>query len=212
MNHREYTEYTADIPFPEGLGFSYAVMWLNISRLPLALISIGENYPAVVRIPPWVINRYGISVPVISMSAAAFAGKTDITDIILPPTVRSIPDGAFAGCTSLKNITIPRSVRRIGEGTFRDCRSLENAYYEGTLDEWKKLEIVYQKHEIDFGGLIPGTPVQSVTGQRLVNIPGNEALFSANIHLRCNLARTNSQPLFSIKAKGKDVTDAFTIV
>ena len=110
-----------------------------------------------------------------------------MTDIILPSGIDHLPDGgAFAGCRNLKRITIPRRISYIGPGTFEGCDSLEDVYYEGTPEEWKKVSIVCKKHEIEFGPLIPGSPVETVTAERYVHIPGNEALFRANIHFRCN--------------------------
>ena len=38
---------------------------------------------------------------------------------------------------------------------------------------------------LKLGQLIPGTPVQEVKAERMIFIPENEAIFSANIHFLC---------------------------
>ena len=56
--------------------------------------------------------------------------------------------------------------------------------------------------------MIGGSPVQQITAERLVHIPGNEPLFSANIHFRCSLSEIR-QPEFRIRTGNRDITDAF---
>ena len=73
------------------------------------------------------------------------------------------------------------------EGTFAGCKQLEDVYFEGTMEEWNRIHIIHHKHEVEFGQLIPGTPVQEVKAERMIFIPGNEAIFSANIHFLCRL-------------------------
>ena len=111
----------------------------------------------------------------------------DLEELILPPPIWSIPAGAFEGCKNLKRITIPKGVRHIEGGTFRGCDSLEDIYYEGTPEDLVEMEIVHKKHEIEFGDLIPGTAGAQITAERWVPIPGNEALFRATVHFRCDL-------------------------
>lgn len=79
----------------------------------------------------------------------AFQGRSNITKITLPDTIKTIgkyafyncvslksiviPEGvtlideaAFAGCTNLKNVTIPSTVESFGAAAFRDCENLES--------------------------------------------------------------------------------------
>ena len=55
------------------------------------------------------------------------------------------------------------------------------------MEEWSKLENATDHIEKEFGDLIAGTPVQEIISERLIRIPGNEALNLANIHFRCTL-------------------------
>ncbi len=187
MNFREYTDLLKDIKPSGKLQYKRVVFGLHPKRLPLGLVSLGGELSSVIKVAGMAVNEYGRMVPVIAIARNAFSGNESITDIILPSGISRLSSGAFAGCSSLRNITIPKSVKMIKKETFAGCINLENVYYEGTRDEWNVVEIVHDRHEIEFGPLIQGTPVHTVLAERNVNIPGNEALFSANIHFRCRL-------------------------
>ncbi|MBP5237184.1 MAG: leucine-rich repeat domain-containing protein [Clostridia bacterium] len=208
-NYAEYLDSIRNVDVSGDLEYALAVVWLHPEILPVCLISTGGCGLPVIRVPERITNRYGRSVPVVAISREAFPGNEIVTDIILPSTVERLPAGAFSGCKNLKNITIPKNIRTIKEKTFEGCGSLENVYYEGTPEEWDAIEIIHEKREIDFGTNIPGTPVREIRSERRMNIPGNEALLSANIHFRCELERSGKPGSFQIKAGGKDITDAF---
>ena len=208
MNYREYAESVRDVEVPQCLEFRMAVMWLHPEILPLGLVSLGDTEQKIIKVPAMVRNRYDRMVPVIAIARDAFAGNTNVTDIILPSSVEKFPEGAFAGCTALKNITVPRRVRTIRKDVFAGCRRLENVYYEGTPEEWERLRVVGEEHEIEFGDLIPGTPVQEIVSESRRHIPGNEALFSADIHFGCDFEKADKGD-FSLRAGGRDITSVF---
>ena len=187
MNFREYKEFIKDTPYPDTLEYAPIAGWPHPQTMPLKLISIGNTALPIIKIPRKAVNQYGNIVIVEAIDENAFAGKGNITDILLSKWIHKIPQGAFRGCSGLKRITLPKAITRISAGTFDGCKQLEDVYYEGTPEEWKGLRIEHQKHEIEFGDLIPGTPVNEVTAERLIHIPGNDALFSANIHFRCEV-------------------------
>ena len=56
----------------------------------------------------------------------AFAGRCELTSIIILDNVTSIGTAAFRGCSGLTSITIPDSVTSIGEGALTGCSSLES--------------------------------------------------------------------------------------
>lgn len=209
MNFIEYKEMMKAVPFTETLTYAPALYWLHPEILPVGVVSIGDESSGIVKIPPYVDNRYGRRVPVVAVRRDAFTGHTEVTDIVLPPTLRTIPAGAFEGCSELRRITIPKAVNAIGEGTFAGCDKLEDVYYEGTMEEWNRIDILHRKHEIEFGPLIPGTPVHEIRAERMRHVPGNEALFACNIHFRCNCSDWDRNPVFRISAAGKDVTSFF---
>lgn len=71
-------------------------------------------------------GRYEIPQGTEIIGNSAFAG-TEITDIVIPDSVKKIEDNAFLGCDSLKSVTIPESVVTIGKNAFRNCISLTEA-------------------------------------------------------------------------------------
>ena len=214
MNYLEYAEKIKSIPYPEKLKYHIAVMWLHPERLPLCVISLGDEILPVVKIPHEAVNNaydlgYNYTVPVIAVSKDLFRGREDITDIVLPSTIQWLSEKAFSGCRNLRRITIPKKIRIIRRGTFDGCENLTDIYYEGSREEWEQIKIVHQKSECELGALIPGTPVQQIVSERMMHIPGNEPLFSANVHFRCNLAYAEGNPEFHVKAGKMDVTALF---
>ena len=214
MKYQEYLKTIEDVPVSDKLKYALAVLWLHPGHLPLGLASIGDETMTVIKVPERIVNPFGkegIIVPVIAVGANAFRGRENITDVVLPSSIETIGSHCFEGCTNLRNITIPKSITTIKEGTFAGCTQLENIYYEGTPVEWAQIRIVHQKHEVEFGTAIPGTPVQKIVSERFVHIPGNEALFSANVWFHCQLSEICT-PVFQIRAAGKDFTEHFKVM
>ncbi len=61
--------------------------------------------------------------------------------ITLPKFLTSIGHSAFFNSPKLKTVTIPETVVSIGGGAFAYCSGLQNAYYAGTEEQWKAVEI-----------------------------------------------------------------------
>ena len=212
MVFSEYKKTMDATPETEGLEFESAVFWLNMFRYPRILVSINNCPDTVIRVPVRVETEHGYVPPVSTISGKAFRGNETVTDIILPPGVSSLGKGAFVNCTHLKRITIPRKVKKIPEACFGNCWELEDVYYEGSREEWKQIEIVNEKYEVDTTGeLIPGTPVEKLANERLTHIPGNEPLFCCNVHFNCDLGPDVGSPEFWLKAGHTDITDLFTV-
>ncbi len=214
MKIQDYLKTIEDVPVSDKLKYALAVLWLHPGHLPLGLVSIGDETMTVIKVPERTVNQFGnegIIVPVIAVGANAFRGRQNITDVVLPSSIETIGSHCFDGCTNLRSITIPKSVTAIKEGTFAGCTQLENIYYEGSPEEWAQIRIVHQKHEVEFGPSIPGTPVQQIVSERLVHIPGNEALFSANVYFHCQLSEICT-PAFQIRAGGKDLTERLKLM
>ncbi len=204
VTYSEYCEIIRGIPETQDIHYAPAYLWPTVN-VPRTAVSLNGDRGTVftpekdgagrsgeagreglaVRLPRRIQTSQGIFVPVVSIAAGLFRGNTDVTDILLPASIQYLPDGAFAGCTNLRRITLPGQISYIGPGTFAGCGSLEDVYYEGTPEEWDRIKIVQYKHEVEFGSLVPGTPVQKVTAERRVHIPGNEPLLAANIHFHC---------------------------
>ena len=191
MKYEEFIEIMKDIPPVYELEIRrYGTWFYHLSRYA-TVVKIEDdvfNDPAF-KLPERAQDANGNDLTLINFSRNLFRDKTNLTDIIFPSSIESIPKGAFSGCKNLRRITIPKKIRVIEEGTFAGCESLTDIYYEGTRQQWEEVKITHARYECEFGDLIPGTPVHELTGERYVIIPGNEALFCANIHFRCDIGK-----------------------
>ena len=86
------------------------------------------------------LKNITISNSVTSIGDWAFGGCSGLTNVTIPDSVTSIGQRAFSECGSLTSITIPVSVKFIGLWAFRDCTNLKNIAYNGTREQWKKIE------------------------------------------------------------------------
>ena len=185
MNFNEYKKLIESAPETSGFEYKLAVVWLHPEWLPLAVVSLNNSTDTIIKVPDMAVNRYGKSVPVTAIAGNAFKGNTTVKDIILGSNIERIGAGAFAGCTALERITIPKKVSMIPLGAFDGCTSLADIYYEGTPEEWEKIEKYTEKREVEFGNLVPGSPVMEIVEERLIRLHGNEALSLADIHFNC---------------------------
>ncbi len=77
---------------------------------------------------------------VTSIGDGTFENCTSLESIQLPEGVKSIWRQAFYHCTQLKSIELPERVTSIGFRAFASCTSLENITYNGTREQWEKIE------------------------------------------------------------------------
>ena len=63
--------------------------------------------------------------PVVELGALAFKDCQDLTQIVLPPTLRRIGNRAFMSCGKLQEIDLPAKVESIGLWAFNNCWSLK---------------------------------------------------------------------------------------
>lgn len=57
---------------------------------------------------------------------SAFAGCTNITDLVLPVSIKKLNFGCFQNCTSLMDLTIYASINTIPNQAFYNCTALNN--------------------------------------------------------------------------------------
>ena len=62
--------------------------------------------------------------PVTEIGANAFKNFLNLTEVILPDTIKIIHDNAFNGCTALESIVIPNSVTELKASAFANCTAL----------------------------------------------------------------------------------------
>lgn len=59
----------------------------------------------------------------------------ELTEIVIPDSVASIPDKAFSRCTSLQSITVSNSVKSVASTAFADC-TIKTVYFKGSKEDW----------------------------------------------------------------------------
>ena len=83
------------------------------------------------------IGEYAFSaagyIPRTSDETIAF--RRSITEIILPPTIKSIGRAAFERCQNLEKINIPEGTESIGGDVFFDCKKLKEIFLPASLSE-----------------------------------------------------------------------------
>ena len=188
MLFKDYIEVIKSVEETRDLTFGY-IAYTYISgvmrRAPMYVTKLGDTTSEVIKLPRKAINKWGNEVDVVGFKPGVFQGNDRVTDIILHSGIHGLPDAAFKGCTKLKRLTIPKNTIKIGRDVFAGCDSLEDIYYEGTMEEWEKIEIYTGERIIEFGKQIPGTPVCEVVADYSKHDPGNDALLKANIHYQC---------------------------
>ena len=80
-------------------------------------------------LPDQISNRW-----ITSIAAGALSNCEELTDAVLPGSLRSIGDYAFFQCTKLRELRIPRGVRAIGDRAFAWCTGLESLYVPPTVE------------------------------------------------------------------------------
>ena len=70
----------------------------------------------------------------------AFDCCKGLTSITIPHGVTDIGVRAFWYCRYLESVIIPNSIRKIGFAAFSDCKSLQKIYFNGTKQQWQKIE------------------------------------------------------------------------
>lgn len=66
---------------------------------------------------------------------------TAIKTIEIPSSVITISQSAFEECYYLESVTIPNTVRGIETCAFKNCSSLKTVIYNGTKEEWNRINI-----------------------------------------------------------------------
>ena len=76
----------------------------------------------------------------------AFERCRSITSVVIPEGVETIGEGAFSKCERINNIVLPSTLKSVGKDAFKResdyyGRYIEYATYNGTKEQWKKVEV-----------------------------------------------------------------------
>lgn len=82
-----------------------------------------------------------------TIQKSAFGRCLRLENVVLPEGLTDIEAAAFALCVGLKSITIPVSVISIGEEVFDYCSELKTVCYNGTMEQWNKINLKTQGNE-----------------------------------------------------------------
>ena len=119
-----------------------------------------------------------IDVPnVTNIGEGAFAWCTSLETIDLH-LVTNIEKSAFVLCESLKSVSLSNNLLSIGETAFKNCPNLTDVYFNGTMDEWERIEIGEDNEDLinaNIHCLTPKYEIQSFDGTAvtLIDSDGN---------------------------------------
>jgi len=95
---------------------------------------IFPTYSGVVNIPESVTYE-GVKYDVEVIGEGAFERCPELTEVILPPTIKTIRERAFSQCDKLKKINFPDKITSIRYRAFSNCSSLKTASFGDNLTE-----------------------------------------------------------------------------
>ncbi len=119
---------------------------------------------------------------------SAFRSCNEITEIVIPESVKligqyafsyceglqkvvirngltEISTGAFRKCENLETVIIPTSVTTIWDFAFADCKSLTDIKYKGTKEQWDEIEKLYFWNSLNTVNTINFTVTYGYTGE-----------------------------------------------
>ena len=79
---------------------------------------------------------------------AAFRDCSSLQDIVIPKGVQKIGLEAMSGCKALTEVYLPKSLKSVDAFAFKECTQLKDIYYEGSREDWKKIQIQSQNKEL----------------------------------------------------------------
>ena len=70
-----------------------------------------------------------------------FGCCVNLNKVVLPSSIQKIPQMMFIYCMNLSEIYIPKSVISVDMSAFATSEKLQTVYYEGTEEEWNKINV-----------------------------------------------------------------------
>lgn len=124
--------------------FSYCT-FLRSVKIPDSVTFLGKNAFS----NCLVLSSAEIGNGITSIPVELFANCENLKTVKLGAKVDGIEKGAFGGAVTLEEIHMPGSVSIIGEAAFVNCGSLKKIYFDGTSDEWNRINIYSRNDSLD---------------------------------------------------------------
>ena len=87
-----------------------------------------------------VIPETYLELEVVEIDKKAFDGCTYLQTVSIPKTIKKIGNSAFSRCTVLNTVEIYSRDITFGENVFAGCTQLKSIAFNGTVEEWHKIE------------------------------------------------------------------------
>ena len=97
------------------------------------------NYNMGYYLPPWYDYRDSITRVVVQdgvweLGSHTLAQLFNLTEVVLPATLRKIGMDCFSSCTSLETLRLPQGLRELGNRVFQGCTALKNVNFPAALE------------------------------------------------------------------------------
>ena len=131
----EKVENIGDFVFDNCRSVTTVKILANIKRCGLAVFQSCVN-----------LKKIEFSGTVTCITNQMFEQCEKVTQVMIPEGVTDINTMAFGDCYNLEDVILPRSLKNIKDGAFYRCHRLEKILYNGTREEWNKIN----KNELEF--------------------------------------------------------------
>ncbi len=92
-----------------------------------------EDEVFLLRVPAMLSGEFVIRDGTVGFDMETFWGCTELTSVVVPGSVRVIPEAAFSECYNLKTVTINEGVEELGSMAFAFCSALEEIVIPSTV-------------------------------------------------------------------------------
>lgn len=130
------------------------------------------GFPTVIKIVGWKMSSFPltfnnntyyskietiefISCEIERMSPSIFNGLAELNSIVLPNSLKEIPQSAFLGCSNMKEISIPDGVQKINYIAFSSCNRLRTINIPNTILAVDSM-VFYHSGNLEFVSLADG--------------------------------------------------------